>query len=130
MGDFASPSIATSTLVGRGTGVGCDTGTVGSGVSVTAITSTVDKYLLQDLVGATSTAAAATTTESYADKLQNLLGATTGGDSGGTSLAPKGVDRGRIAPGATLAISVEPRGGSPTGLPTGPVVATGVVARV
>jgi len=63
------------------------TGTVGSGVSVTAITSTVDKYLLQDLVGATSTAGAATTTESYADKLQNLLGATTGGDSGGTSLA-------------------------------------------
>ncbi len=47
-----------------------------------------------------------------------------------TSLAPKGVDRGRIAPGATLAISVEPRGGSPTGLPTGPGVATGVVARV
>ncbi|MDP3406805.1 flagellar hook-associated protein FlgK [Bosea sp. (in: a-proteobacteria)] len=63
------------------------TGTVGSGVSVTAITSNVDKYLLQDLVGATSTAGAATTTESYADKLQNLLGATTGGDSGGTSLA-------------------------------------------
>ena len=47
-----------------------------------------------------------------------------------TSLAPKGLDRGRIAPGATLAISVEPLGGSPTGLPTGPVVATGVVARV
>ena len=47
-----------------------------------------------------------------------------------TALAPKGVDRGRIAPGATLAISVEPLGGSPTGLPTGPVVATGVVARV
>ena len=47
-----------------------------------------------------------------------------------TSLVPKGVDRGRIAPGATLAISVEPLGGSPTGLPTGPVVATGVVARV
>ena len=47
-----------------------------------------------------------------------------------TSLSPKGVDRGRIAPGVTLAISVEPLGGSPTGLPTGPVVATGVVARV
>lgn len=47
-----------------------------------------------------------------------------------TSLAPKGVDRSRITPGATLAISVEPLGGSPTGLPTGPVVATGVVARV
>ncbi len=47
-----------------------------------------------------------------------------------TALAPNGVDRGRIAPGATLAISVEPLGGSPTGLPTGPVVATGIVARV
>ena len=45
------------------------------------------------------------------------------------TLAPRGVDRGRIALGATLAISVEPLGGSPTGLPTGPVVATGVVAR-
>ncbi len=45
-------------------------------------------------------------------------------------LAPRGADRGRIAPGATLAISIEPLGGSPTGLPTGPVVATGVVARV
>ncbi|HXH15089.1 MAG TPA: anti-sigma factor [Sphingomonas sp.] len=47
-----------------------------------------------------------------------------------TSLSPKGVDRSRIAPGVTLAISVEPLGGSPTGVPTGPVVATGVVARV
>jgi anti-sigma-K factor RskA len=47
-----------------------------------------------------------------------------------TSLAPESADRGRIVPGATLAISVEPLGGSPTGLPTGPVVATGVVARV
>lgn len=63
------------------------TGTVGAGVSVTAVTSTVDKYLLQDLVAATSTLGAAETTASYADKLQNLLGSTTGGDSGGTSLA-------------------------------------------
>jgi anti-sigma-K factor RskA len=47
-----------------------------------------------------------------------------------TSLSPQGVDRRRIAPGTTLAISVEPLGGSPTGLPTGPVVATGVLARV
>lgn len=64
-----------------------NTGTVGSGVSVTAVTSTVDKYLLQDLVAATSTLGAATTTGTYADKLQNLLGSTTGSDSGGTSLA-------------------------------------------
>ncbi len=31
--------------------------------------------------------------------------------------------------GATIAISVEPRGGSPTGAPTGPVVASGVLTR-
>lgn len=31
--------------------------------------------------------------------------------------------------GATLAISVEPRGGSPTGLPTGPVVASGSLTQ-
>ncbi|MBB5717081.1 anti-sigma factor [Sphingomonas aerophila] len=31
--------------------------------------------------------------------------------------------------GDTLAISVEPSGGSPTGAPTGPVVATGVLSR-
>jgi anti-sigma-K factor RskA len=31
--------------------------------------------------------------------------------------------------GATIAISVEPRGGSPTGAPTGPVVATGALSR-
>jgi anti-sigma-K factor RskA len=32
-----------------------------------------------------------------------------------------------VAAGATLAISIEPPGGSPTGLPTGPVVFTGVL---
>ena len=31
--------------------------------------------------------------------------------------------------GATIAISVEPRGGSPTGSPTGPVVASGALTR-
>jgi flagellar hook-associated protein 1 FlgK len=64
-----------------------NTGTVGAGVIITAVTSTVDKYLLQDLVAATSTLGAAATTASYADKLQTLLGSTTGSDSGGTSLA-------------------------------------------
>ncbi|WP_242008296.1 anti-sigma factor [Sphingomonas ginsenosidivorax] len=39
-------------------------------------------------------------------------------------------DRARIVAGAVLAISVEPTGGSPTGLPTGPVIAKGVLARV
>jgi anti-sigma-K factor RskA len=32
---------------------------------------------------------------------------------------------GRVTPDATLAVSLEPPGGSPTGLPTGPVIATG-----
>ena len=35
-----------------------------------------------------------------------------------------------ITPGATLAISVEPLGGSPTGQPTGPVILSGKVAAV
>ncbi len=35
-----------------------------------------------------------------------------------------------IEPGTTLAISIEPLGGSPTGIPTGPVVATATLARV
>ncbi len=35
-----------------------------------------------------------------------------------------------LKPGVTLAISIEPLGGSPTGLPTGPVVATGTLKAV
>ena len=35
-----------------------------------------------------------------------------------------------LAPGATLAVSVEPVGGSPTGAPTGPVILTGKVSAV
>ena len=35
----------------------------------------------------------------------------------------------QLAEGATLALSVEPTGGSPTGLPTGPVIAAGKLAR-
>lgn len=40
-------------------------------------------------------------------------------------LPVRAADRGRLAEGITLAVSIEPRGGSPTGQPTGPVVATG-----
>lgn len=36
-----------------------------------------------------------------------------------------GDERAAIGAGATLAVSIEPVGGSPTGLPTGPVVASG-----
>ena len=35
-----------------------------------------------------------------------------------------------IRPGATLAISLEPSGGSPTGQPTGPVILSGPVEAV
>lgn len=35
-----------------------------------------------------------------------------------------------VAEGAVLAVSLEPAGGSPTGLPTGPVVATGKLASI
>lgn len=38
--------------------------------------------------------------------------------------------RALLAPGVTLAVSIEPTGGSPTGKPTGPVVATGTLALV
>ncbi|NIJ08394.1 anti-sigma-K factor RskA [Sphingomonas vulcanisoli] len=34
-----------------------------------------------------------------------------------------------VAPGVTLAVSIEPIGGSPTGLPTGPVVLSGTVQK-
>jgi len=34
----------------------------------------------------------------------------------------------RVGPTAVLAVSVEPPGGSPTGQPTGPVIATGAIA--
>ncbi len=47
-----------------------------------------------------------------------------------TRLVLPPADRARITPGATLAISVEPPGGSPTGKPTGPVIATGALAAV
>jgi len=36
----------------------------------------------------------------------------------------------RVAPDATLAVSLEPLGGSPTGLPTGPVIASGKLTNL
>jgi len=37
---------------------------------------------------------------------------------------------GRLTPDATLAVSLEPPGGSPTGLPTGPVIAAGKLTNM
>jgi anti-sigma-K factor RskA len=45
--------------------------------------------------------------------------------NGETKLRLPAGTRARVASGVTLAVSVEPLGGSPTALPTGPVVATG-----
>ena len=36
----------------------------------------------------------------------------------------------RVATDATLAVSLEPPGGSPTGAPTGPVIATGKLTNL
>lgn len=49
---------------------------------------------------------------------------------GGTALTLSPENRSRIAAGAVLAVTVEPIGGSPSGLPTGPVVAKGALAPV
>ncbi|MDQ3482487.1 MAG: anti-sigma factor [Pseudomonadota bacterium] len=44
-------------------------------------------------------------------------------------LRPTGQVADELAEGATLAVSVEPTGGSPTGQPTGPVIAAGALQR-
>jgi len=50
--------------------------------------------------------------------------------SGASSFTVSRDNRARLATGAVLAVSIEPVGGSPTGLPTGPVVAKGALAPV
>lgn len=62
-------------------------GGVGTGTSVVAVTSTVNKYLLADLVSASSTLGAAEVTDSKADALQALFGSTTDSEGTGTSLS-------------------------------------------
>lgn len=49
---------------------------------------------------------------------------------GASTMTLPRADRDALAAGVTLAVSIEPRGGSPTGLPTGPVVATGALVRI
>jgi flagellar hook-associated protein 1 FlgK len=58
----------------------------GTGTEITSITSTVDKYLLEDIATAASALGAAMTNDGYADSLQNLLGSTSGDEGSGTSL--------------------------------------------
>ncbi|MEO9526848.1 flagellar hook-associated protein FlgK [Roseibium sp.] len=59
----------------------------GAGVSVSGISSSVSKYLMADLLSATSETAGATVTANYLDSLQQSLGQTTGDDGDGNSLA-------------------------------------------
>jgi flagellar hook-associated protein 1 FlgK len=62
---------------------------VGTGVTVTGISSTVDRLLLKSLVGATSDLGSADTTNSYLTELEQLYGSTSSSSSSttGTSLA-------------------------------------------
>jgi flagellar hook-associated protein 1 FlgK len=60
---------------------------VGTGTTITAITSDVDRYLLKDLVGEASGLGAAEVTAAKADALQALFGTTTSSDDTGTSIA-------------------------------------------
>ncbi|MGY4472782.1 flagellar hook-associated protein FlgK [Bradyrhizobium sp. USDA 3364] len=62
---------------------------VGTGVTITGITSAVDKLLLKSLVGVDSDLGAADTNNNYLTELQQLYGSTSSSDSSttGTSLA-------------------------------------------
>ncbi|WP_420413757.1 flagellar hook-associated protein FlgK [Roseibium sp.] len=59
----------------------------GSGVSVERVLSNVSKFLLDDLLSATTATVAADTQASYMDSLQKTLGAITGSNGESTSLA-------------------------------------------
>lgn len=56
------------------------------------------------------------------------LGIVTAGQSRRLLIPPTLLEA--IGANATLAVSVEPEGGSPTGLPTGPVIASGQLTRI
>ena len=63
-----------------------------------------------------------------ADKTPHSLGLLTSG--GTTSVTPEPAIRRQLAVGATLAVTIEPAGGSPTGLPTGAIVLKGDLSQV
>ncbi|RZF62995.1 anti-sigma factor [Sphingomonas populi] len=63
-----------------------------------------------------------------ADKTPHSLGLLTPG--GATRVTPAPAIRRQLAAGATLAVTIEPEGGSPTGAPTGPIVLKGDLTAV
>lgn len=60
---------------------------IGTGTTITGISSSVDKLLLKQLNQAVSALGAATATNSYASQLQSLMGSVSGSDDTGTSIA-------------------------------------------
>lgn len=60
---------------------------VGTGTTITGITSSVDKLLLKQLFSAESELGAATVADSYASQLQSYMGSVSGSEDGGTSIA-------------------------------------------
>lgn len=67
--------------------VATTSGGAGTGVSITGITSSVDKLLFKSLISATSELGAASTNNDYLNRLQALYGSTTGAEDTGTSIA-------------------------------------------
>jgi flagellar hook-associated protein 1 FlgK len=67
--------------------VATTSGGAGTGVSITGITSSVDKLLFKSLISATSELGAANTNNDYLNRLQALYGSTTGAEDTGTSIA-------------------------------------------
>ena len=61
------------------------------------------------------------------DGVPHSLGLLNGAKANAMIVSP--ADRARLGAAAVLAVSIEPVGGSPTGLPTGPVVAKGTLAQ-
>ena len=59
----------------------------GTGTTITAVTSEVDKYLLSDVIGAASALGEAEVADAKADALQALFGSTTSSSDTGTSVA-------------------------------------------
>ncbi|ABD05479.1 Flagellar hook-associated protein [Rhodopseudomonas palustris HaA2] len=67
--------------------VATTSGGAGTGVSITGITSSVDKLLMKSVIAATSELGAAEIDDTYLDRLQALYGSTSGANDTGTSLA-------------------------------------------
>lgn len=77
----------TGYTVKTATQVATTSGGAGTGVSITGITSNVDKLLFKSLISATSELGAAEANTTYLDRLQALYGSTTGAEETGTSIA-------------------------------------------